>query len=230
MNRILSRIIVIVALTTIATSCSKKDSAKRESPITSYIENSPNYLVIASKKEALFQAAETLKPGEDASLETLARTQIEISNVYAEKIPALIQQEREVTLSLIHSWGEREVQDVTREIGRVETDTLQELLATTTRANRAANERFVNFQLLAAELIQMGEQAKALSEEGNIEKLNAFQEKFNQLAALSMEERDWLTANPPLENEEAVISAFKQTYQASEYLEDAIYSYNLKYN
>ena len=177
MNRILSNIIVIVALTTIATSCSKKDSTKRESPITSYIENSPNYLVIASKKEALFQAAETLKPGEEASLETLARTQIEISNVYAERIPALIQQEREVTLSLIHSWGKREVQDVTREIGRVETDTLQELLATATRANRAANERFVNFQLLAAELIQMGEQAKALSEEGSIEKLNAFQKK-----------------------------------------------------
>jgi hypothetical protein len=142
----------------------------------------------------------------------------------------LIQQEREVTLSLIHSWGEREVQDVTQEIGKVETDTLQELLATAIRANRAANERFVNFQLLAAELIQMGEQAKALSEEGNIEKLKAFQEKFNQLAALAMEERDWLTANPPLENEEAVISSFKQTYQASEYLEDAIYSYNLKYN
>lgn len=96
-----------------------------------------------------------------------------------------------MTLNLIHSWGEREAQDVSQKIGKVETDTLEELLATAIRANRAANERFLNFQLLAGELTQMGEQAKVLSEEGNVEKLKAFQEKFNHLAALILEERDW---------------------------------------
>ena len=230
MNRIILHIITIAALTASVTSCSKREAKKSGSPLTNHIQNSPDYLAISSEKESLFQTAETLKPEEEAGLEALAHTQIKIYNVYAEKIPALIQKEREVTLSLVHAWGKKEVQDVTREIGKIETDTLQELLATAIRANRAANERFVNFQLLAGELTQMGEQAKVLSEEGNVEKLRAFQKKFNHLGALILEERDWLASHPPLEKEEAVIAAFKQEHQASEYLEDAIHTYNLKYN
>lgn len=225
MNRMIPNIIAIVILTVAMTSCSKK-----ESPLISHIQSSPDYLKISSEKESLFQAAETLKPEDGASLEALARTQIKIYNVFAEEIPALIRKEHEVTLSLIHSWGEREAQDVSQEIGKVETDTLQELLATAIRANRAANERFVNFQHLVGKLTQMGEQAKALSEEGNVEELQAFQEKFNHLGAFIMKERDWLVAHPPLENKQSVIAAFKQKHQASEHLEDAIRSYNLKYN
>lgn len=54
---------------------------------------------------------------------------------------------------------------------------------------------------------------------------------FNNLGAFILEERDWLAAHPPpLASEEAVISTFKQKHQASEYLEDATRSYNLKYN
>lgn len=158
MNRMIPNIIAIVTLTVAMTSCSKK-----ESPLISHIQNSPDYLKISSEKESLFQAAEKLKPKDDASLETLPRTQIKIYNIFTEEIPTLIRKEHEVTLSLIHSWGEREAQNVSQEIGKVETDTLQELLATAIRANRAANERFVNFQLLAGELTQMEEQAKALS-------------------------------------------------------------------
>lgn len=225
MNRMIPNIIAIVTLTVAMTSCSKK-----ESPLISHIQSSPDYLKISSEKESLFQAAEKLKPEDDASLETLARTQIKIYNVFTEEIPTLIRKEHEVTLSLIHSWGEREAQDVSQEIGKVETDTLQELLATAIRANRAANERFVNFQHLAGKLTQMEEQAKALSKEGDVEKLKTFQEKFNALGSLILEERNWLVAHPPLESEEAVISTFKQKHQASEYLEDAIHSYNLKYN
>jgi len=230
MNRIILHIITIVALTAAVTSCSKREAEKSGSPLTSHIQSSPDYLAVSSEKESLFRAAETLKPEEGAGLEALARTQINIYNVYAEKIPALIQKEREVTLNLIDSWEKKGTQNLTQEIGKVEADTLQELLATAIRANRAANERFVNFQLLATKLTQMEEQAKLLSEEGNVEKLRAFQKKFNSLGSLILEERDWLEAHPPLESEEAVIANFKQEYQASEYLEDAIYSYNLKYN
>jgi hypothetical protein len=230
MNRIILHIITIVAFTATITSCSKKEAKKSGSPLASHIQSSPDYLAISSEKESLFQAAETLKPEEGAELETLACAQIKIYNVYAEKIPALIQKEREVTLGLIDSWGKTKAQNVTQEVGKVESDTLQELLATAIRANHAANERFVNFQLLAAKLTQMGEQAKLLSEEGSVEKLRAFQKKFNALGSLILEEREWLEAHPPLESEEAVIANFKQKHQASEYLEDAIHIYNLKYN
>ena len=50
------------------------------------------------------------------------------------------------------------------------------------------------------------------------------------IIVLRGEEREWLEAHPPLESEEAVIANFKQKHQASEYLEDAIHIYNLKYN
>lgn len=227
MNQILLNIIIIAALTITITSCSKKKSKKIESLLISYIQNSPSYLEISSEKKNLFQEAKTLKPEEEANLETLARTQIKISNVFAEKLPALIKQEREVTLGLIHSWGEKKVQNITRE---VETDTLQELLATAIQANRAACERFHNFGRLASELNQMGKQTQALIEEGNVEKLKEFQEKFNHLGDLFKEEQVWLRAHPPLDNKEAVITAFKKEHQASKYLEDAIHLYHLNYN
>ena len=156
MNQILLNVVIIAALAFTITSCSKKKTKKMESLLISHIQNSSNYLEISSEKKNLFQEAETLKPEEGANLETLARTQIKISNVFAEKLPDLIKQEREVTLGIIHSWGEKEVQDITQEVGKIEADTLQELLATAIQANRAACRRFHNFGLLAGELTQMG--------------------------------------------------------------------------
>lgn len=201
-----------------------------ETSLSTFLAQSPALQTIALKKSTLLNEADTLKPQEGADLEALTRIQIKISDVFAEEMPKLIQEEQEAKLAAIQSWGERERQDVTHELGEVETTALCELLATKVRANQAALQRFANFQLLAQEATQMAGKAQALIDEGNQDTLQEFQEKFNALGALVLEERNWIVLHPPLENDQAVIAAFKEEHPSSQCLEGALSLYHSRYH
>lgn len=126
-------------------SCSKKESLSLEE--------------VQAQKQSLLEEAQTLRPKEGDDLLALAQTQVKIYEVFATQIPTLIQKEKEI---LIQTASADQVKEI-------ETEALCDLLATTIRANQAAQERLAIFQLLPKDS-----------------------------GPFYQQEKEWLAAHPPL--------------------------------
>ncbi len=238
MKRTLSLILAFCFIFTY-TSCSKLKEKKMSVSLDEYLNDYPGLQAIAEEKAALDAQADRMQPQQGEDLVELAKILGKLYTVYVTEIPPLVQKEKEVNVEAINNWKERSIDKVDNAaeiaeaaLNQLEVNALRDLLATKIKANEISKERFATLNLMAN---QLKAQAEDLIERSrtvnpsNQAQLLADQEAFNQFGTFIRDEQRWVMAHPPIEDREKIIQEWRMDHPHTEYLDQALKSYQKTY-
>ena len=207
--------------------------------LNDYLSNYEGLQAIAEEKSALDVQADEMEPKEGEDLVELTKVLGKLYVVYTTEIPPLIQREKEVKIEAINKWKERDISEVpdaeqiaSTALNQLEVQALRDLLATKIKANEISKERFVTLNLMANQLKAQAEDLIERSRtvnSSNQAQLLQDQEAFNQFGAFIQDEQRWVMAHPPVENKEEIIQEWCMDHPHTEYLDQALESYQKTY-